>query len=324
MSAPDSVDKILRIPLREAWKHEAQDFSRWLADNMDVVSEATKLELSLQKREAPAGDFSVDLIAETSNGETVVIEIQLGKSDHDHLGKVLTYVAAYEAPIAIWIVGDARPEHIKAVAWLNDSAQSVSVYLLRAEAIRIGASKPALLLSLVIGPSEEAKVVAKEKQEQSERHKLRKEFWTALLQQAAGKTTLHAGVSASTTNWIGTSAGRSGLALNYVVREDDWRVELYIDVGDADRNEAIFNYFHKGVSAIESKFGAALEWQRLDEKRACRITTPWREGGYRSPVDGQKALHSRMIDAMIRFESALRPGIEKLPSGAALGAKQTT
>jgi len=293
------------------WKHEAHDFTRWLADNLDVLAEVIGLDLTLVEREASAGDFSVDLLAENGNGQTVVIENQLGKSDHDHLGKTLTYLAAHEAQAAIWIVGEPRSEHTKAVAWLNDSTPA-DFYLLRAEAVRIEDSPAALLLTLIVGPSKEAKVVAREKQEKSERHELRKQFWTSLLETAASRTGLHSGVSPSEQNWLGQSAGRSGFAFNYVIKQHQWRVELYIDVGDADCNEELFRELMGHRSKIEGQIHG-LRWEPLEERRACRISTEWTNGGYRSEHAEWDGIHARMVDAMVQLERALRPILDGLP-----------
>lgn len=315
------IEKIERIPLRAVWKHEAHHFTKWLADNLDVLGEVIGLDLSLVEREAAAGDFSLDLLAEDEHGRSVVVENQLGRSDHDHLGKLMTYLAAFEAPAAVWVVGDPRPEHTKAVAWLNDSSQA-DFYLLRAEAIRVGGSPPALLLTPIVGPSVEAKAVAKEKQEKSERHVFRKRFWAELLEQAATQTTLHAAVSPSESTYVGTSAGRSGLALNYVARQWTWDVQLYIDVGDSNLNDGILSYFEADRDGIEAAFGAPLEWQRLEERRACRIATPRDEGGYRTPQAEWPALHAKMIETMGRLERSLREKLRLLPPNESLGTAQ--
>jgi hypothetical protein len=146
----DMIGKIARRPLREVWKHEALDFTTWLVDNIDVLSEALDVPLQDAKREHAAGDFSVDLVAEDDSGNTVVIENQLEKSNHDHLGKLVTYLSALDARVAVWIVSEPRPEHTKAITWLNESRQA-SFYLVKAEAICIDNSNrgcPAFLLNI--------------------------------------------------------------------------------------------------------------------------------------------------------------------------------
>ena len=183
--------------------------SKFLNDILD-------LNLTTAEREKDAGDFSVDLVAEDDKGNPVVIENQLERSNHDHLGKLITYLTAVGARAAIWIVSDPRPEHINAVSWLNES-NVASFYLLKVEAIRIGDSDPAPLLTLIVGPSKEGREVGETKKEMAERYEIRHRFWTGLLDYAKSKTKLHTGLSPSEYNWIGTGAGFRGLGYNYVL-----------------------------------------------------------------------------------------------------------
>lgn len=170
------IGKIIRRPLREVWKHEALDFTTWLVENIDVLSEALDLPLQEAKREQAAGNFSVDLVAEDDRGNTVVIENQLEKSNHDHLGKVITYLAALDARVAVWIVSEPRPEHTQAITWLNE-LQQASFYLVKAEAICIDSSAPACLFTLITGPSDETREVGETKKEIADRFAIRRRFW---------------------------------------------------------------------------------------------------------------------------------------------------
>jgi RecB family endonuclease NucS len=97
------IGKIHRVGLREVWKHEAFDFTTWLEDNIDVLNDAIGVNLSSAERERAAGAFSVDLVAEDEQGNPVVIENQLERSNHDHLGKLITYLTAIGAKVAIWL-----------------------------------------------------------------------------------------------------------------------------------------------------------------------------------------------------------------------------
>jgi RecB family endonuclease NucS len=118
------IGKLQRVPLRDVWKHEATGFTKWLQDNIDVLGEVIDLNLSNAESEQSAGAFSADLVAEDESGNPVIIENQLEKSNHDHLGKVLTYLVAMGAKTAIWIVADPRPEHVSAISWLNESSSA--------------------------------------------------------------------------------------------------------------------------------------------------------------------------------------------------------
>lgn len=306
------IGKIVRVPLRDVWKHEALDFTKWLQENIDVINELININLSNPESEQTAGSFSVDIVAEDESGNPVVIENQLGKSDHDHLGKLITYLTAIGAKTAIWIVADPRPEHVGAIGWLNESA-SENFYLFKLEAIKIGDSTPAPLLTLIVGPSEEGKGVGKTKKEMAERYLIRERFWTQLLNYAKDKTKLHSNISPGKHSWIGTSAGKQGLAFNYVLSKHEGRVELYIDRGkdSEEENKDIFDQLFTNKDKVEAVLGGNLEWERLEERRACRIKQQFKLGGYRDE-DKWPEIHELMVDAMIRLEKSLKPYIKKL------------
>ncbi len=306
------IGKIERVPLRDIWKHEAYDFTSWLQDNIDVLNDALGLSLSNPEREQSAGSFNVDLVAEDENGNPVIIENQLEKSDHNHLGKLITYLIAIGAKTAIWIVADPRPEHIGAISWLNESS-SANFYLFKVEGIKIGDSDPAPLLTLIVGPSEESREVGEKKKEMAERYSIRYKFWTELLEKAKEVTKLHANISPGQDSWISTGAGKSGLTYGYSITKHESKVELYIDRGkDLDEeNKSIFNELFVHKDEIESVFGDSLKWERLDNRRACRISKKFENGGYRDE-DKWLDIHKNMVDAMCRFEKSLKPYILKL------------
>ena len=307
------IGNIERVKLRDVWKHEAFDLTTWLQDNIDVLNEAIDLNISNPEIEKSAGSFKVDIVAEDDSGNPVIIENQLEKSDHEHLGKLITYLVAMEAKTAIWIVSDPRPEHLASISWLNESS-SANFYLLKLEAIKIGGSSPAPLLTLIVGPSEEGIEVGKAKKEIAERYQIRGKFWTQLLETAKEKSRLHANISPNRHNWLGASAGKQGLGFNYSLRKNEAQVELYIDRGKEkeDENISIFEQLVKEKEAIEESFGDSLEWESLETIRACRIRKIIREGGCHDAETKWPEIHASMVEAMIRLEKALKPHISRL------------
>ncbi len=213
--ATPRIGRIQRRPLRAVWLHEERDFTVWLRDNIDVVAEQLGFELINPEREQAAGQFSVDIVAETSDGRAVVIENQLERSDHDHLGKLLTYLASFGARVAIWIVSEPRPEHVQAITWLNQ-AGLVDFYMFKVEAVVISDSEPAPLLTRIVGPSRESTVVGETKKEFAERYEIRQRFWSAFLPQAAAAGALRAGRAVTTDNWMDR---REGPGLDAVPRK---------------------------------------------------------------------------------------------------------
>ncbi len=309
----NQIGKIERVNLRDVWKHEALGLTTWLENNIDVINDLLDLELSNVEREKAIGDFSVDLTAEDKNGNLVIIENQLEKSDHEHLGKIITYLSSLEAKAAIWIVANPRSEHVSAVSWLNQSGLA-NFYLIKIEAIKIEGSPPAPLLTLITGPSEESLKVGETKKDFSERQTLRKKWWAELLERARIKTKLHGNISPSSESWIGAGAGRSGITYNYVVGQYSARIELYIDRGADSKadNEHIYDRLYQHKADIESIFGSDLSWEKMETKRACRIGKYYENGGYRDEEDKWPNIQDELIDGMIRLSKALSPYIRKL------------
>jgi len=229
-----------------------------------------------------------------------------------NLGKVITYLAAVGAAKAIWIVSERRPEHVKAISWLNESANA-DFYILKIEGIKIGDSQPAPLLTQIVGPSREVKEASQTKKEYKERHFLRKEFWDFLLEEVKSRTTLHANISSGIYSWLGTGAGISGISYNYVIGQHDAKIELYIDKDkeDGKENKIVFDKLYSQKEQIESDFGGELNWERLENKRASRISKHFKLGGYKDK-EKWKRICNDMIDGMISLEKALSKRIEKI------------
>ena len=116
MTEMPGLGRIEKVDLHEAWPHEAADFTPWLAEHVSELGNALGLELELQSQEAPVGTFSLDLLARDSGtNHTVIIENQLEPTDHDHLGKLLTYAGGYDANVIVWVTRDFRDEHRQAL-----------------------------------------------------------------------------------------------------------------------------------------------------------------------------------------------------------------
>ena len=162
--------------------------------------------------------------------------------------------------------------------------------------------------------SDEAKKIESDtiKEILPERCELRKRFWTQLLMYAKTKTDLHSRVSPGVDCWCGMGAGTSGLGYNYVIFQHQARVELYIDKGDKALNREIFDRLVADKEEIEKIFGGTLEWERKEERRACRIKKDLDLGGYRDDEQNWPKIHEAMVDAMIRLHKAINPHIQYL------------
>ena len=116
----EDLGSLSRVNLRTIWPHEASDFTPWIQANLSALGESLGLELEVEAREAPVGDFSLDLLArEVEHDRTVIIENQLTNTDHGHLGQLITYAAGFDAKVVVWLARDFRDEHRQALDWLN-------------------------------------------------------------------------------------------------------------------------------------------------------------------------------------------------------------
>lgn len=262
------IQKIVKVPLREIWQREDKDFTKWLEKNIDYLNDILGFEFSVISSEESVGPYKVDLYGEDMSGDKVVVENQLERTDHTHLGQIITYLTNLEAKTAIWITSDPKEEHSKAIDWLNEiTPDDISFYLVKLEAVKIGedGSHVAPLFTVVKRPTQEKKQLGAEKKEFAERHVLRLEFWTQLLNKINSKYSFCRNISPKKDNWISIALGMSGVSLNLVVTKNHVRSEVYINRGNKEENKKIFDYFYSIRNKIEKEFGDKLIWNRMED-----------------------------------------------------------
>lgn len=309
------VDKIKRVALKKAFADEARDLTPWLCANIDVVGDAIGVSLAGAEREQSTGNFYVDIRALDTNGHKVIIENQFGSSDHDHLGKLLTYTTSFEAKAAIWIVETPKQEHINVINWLNEKDNGCDFYLMKIEAIQIGESKIAPLITKIVGPSEESKRIGKIKKEDSDREKMRFEFWSKLISLAKSKKMTHFSKNMpSKDSFVQVTAGVNGLSYVIWINQFSSRIELRIDRGkdSHDANIKALNQLRKNKEAIEKSFGSSLNWADLEGYRACSIRQEFSDGGYKSDESEWDGICANLLDNMQRLIDATSKHVQEL------------
>ena len=260
--------------LRSVWPNEAADFTPWLADNIDLLNEATGLSLEVVEQESPVGSFSLDILAQDpETGVYAVIENQLEATNHDHLGKLLTYAAGKQARYMVWVVKEAREEHKAAIEWLNsNTVDDVGFFLIEVQLWSVDGSAPAPRLNVVEQPNDWAKIVKQPSGgPSSESAQFRYKYWSEFNDYAFADKEFSSAFNkhkASSRQWyilsVGTSAGQIGLLVN--MWEKKISVEFYIN-----NSKELFDKLFEHRSEIEQVVGAKLEWWRLDDKKASRI-----------------------------------------------------
>ena len=151
------LSTLQRVPLREAWKHEANDFTPWLAEseNLNMLADVLHLgSLELVATEHWVGDFKLDILC-TNGDDQVIIENQLEKTNHSHLGQIITYAAGIGAKKVIWVAESFRPEHVAALEFLNqNTTDDLSFFAVELELWCIGDSPFAPKFEVVARPND--------------------------------------------------------------------------------------------------------------------------------------------------------------------------
>lgn len=307
------IGKLKPEDLRDLWKHEALDFTSWLADNCDVLKEQVGLDLTVIEQEKSVGPFSVDILAKDAAGRPVIIENQLERTNHDHLGKLLTYLANLDAKIAIWISSDPRPEHVTAIDFLNENVPSdTQFYLLKVQAFSIEGSEPAPLFTIEAGPSEERRASGAIKTEFVEKDKRRYEFFEQLLEHCRQKTNIFSNVSpVGYQNWVNAGAGKSGLMWTLCATEKVSRVELFLCAPTAEVNQKRFDALYACKDEIEKRFGEALLWDFKEGRKQQYVRSLCPIGGLEQEERWQ-SIQDDLVDRLIRMESTFKTAIKQI------------
>jgi hypothetical protein len=307
------VGKLKIVDLREIWKHEAYDFTSWLFDNIEVLNDQLGLNLNSLEKEKSVGPFSADIFAEDTTGRLVIIENQLTRTDHDHLGKILTYLSNLDAKIAIWISIDPRPEHVTAINYLNEVVpQDTKFYLLKVQAFQIGDSEPAPLFTIEAGPSIERKAGGDVKKEFAKMDERRYEFFEQLLSVCNQKTNLFSNISPiGYQNWIAAGTGKSGTAWSIESYNSFSRVSLGFNSPSGELNKNRFEELFNHKKEIENSFGEPLIWHFKENRKQHGIRSETTIGGINDETKWAE-IQIDLVDRIIRLEKALAHYIRTL------------
>jgi hypothetical protein len=256
------LGKLEKVDLRDVWKHEATDFSAWLAlpENLDALAEQLGIEIEPIGTEVSVGRFKIDILAKEPNtGEHIIIENQLEPTNHDHLGKVITYAAGLDARYLIWIVKDVLPEHLKAIEWLNDHLdEAICCFLIRIEVWQIGESMPAPRFEII--STKNAWVASLKKSTSTEISPLKirqQQFWSEFCDYIRRKDPNMKLHKPAPQHWLNFSMGSSmaGLATTMNTQKNRFSTEIYIA-----NNKTLYSYLRDNEEEIQSELGGTVDW----------------------------------------------------------------
>lgn len=304
-----TIGKLKEIDVRKLWQHEQYDFSSWLAkeSNIEYLNDILGLTLSEIDKEVFVGPYRCDIVArDETTSDIVIIENQLESTNHDHLGKIITYAAGLNAKYIVWIVKEAKEEHRAAIEWLNNnSSKNINFFLIEIHAYQIGDSEPAPKFEVIEKPNDFVKK-NKSNSRDGELNKSQSErliFWEQFNQVLTERGRPFNVRKATTDHWYDVAIGSSDahVTIDLVNKENRIVVALYIR-----DNKELFDKLLENKETIENSLGFALdEWARLNEKKASRIKY-YIDGLNFDDHSNYTDLMNRSIDAAIKMRQVFK------------------
>lgn len=319
------VATLEKVPVRDVWPDEAGDLTPWLAGRTQLLSETLGMDLELVESEMSVGPFRADLVfRDAASDFLVVVENLIGKTDHDHLGKLITYGAGLNANYVVLLAEDFRPEHRTALTWLNTiSEDGFGFFAVVLETIRIDDSKPAPHLRVIVEPDDWQRAVKLAKN-QGKKALLYSQFWSEFLPQfRKAYPDWSKSKKPPKFSYMGFPSGCSKVKLVACFGKSGRpRVEVYIDTDDIESNTRLFDALHERRDSIEKKIGEELTWDSLEGKKAARISLCLSDTRITvNERDRWTEVHTLFVDALGRMREAFTPHLEELSQeGVALSA----
>ena len=282
-----TLSQLQKVDIRNVWSNEAQDFTPWLAEPANIIlfGDTIGLELEVEAQEKDVGPFRADILCkDTATGNWVLIENQLERTDHSHMGQLITYAAGLKAVTIIWIASRFTDEHRAALDWLNEITDGdFNFFGLEMEVWRIGESAATPKFNIVSAPNNWTQTVSNKKKviEQGDltgAKQLQLEFWTAFREYVLDQDTVIKPTKPLPQVWMTISIGRTGFCLVTVASTTDsesgnsdshhLRVEFAM-LNDADKT--YFAQIESQKAAIESEFGGPIIWAESVGKKQSKV-----------------------------------------------------
>lgn len=302
------LGQLERIDPRSVWQHEAHHFTPWLKANEKRLADALGILIEITEAEHPVGAFALDLVGtDLTHDKPLIIENQLTASDHSHLGQLITYAAGTGGATIVWIATSIRDEHRHALTWLNEQTDvRIHFFGVELEVVRIGDSIPAPLFNVVVMPNDWQKSVkAAAASATGGKGALYAEFWGQFIERIkAERPAWSKAKTGPSQSWFPMPSGITGcLIIASFAAGGKLRHELYIDRSTAEECKSLFDAIAAQSSVLEAAYGAQLTWERLDHRKASRITV-YGEGDV-AIVDQHDSYMNFFVDAGDRLRRAL-------------------
>jgi hypothetical protein len=318
------LGRLEQVPLRSAWVSEAQDFTRWLAeeDNLALLSEALEMDLVVEAVERHVGSYRADILCRDQSDDhvddhLVLIENQLERTDHTHLGQLLTYAAGLQTVTIVWIAAQFSEQHRAALDWLNEiTDERFRFFGLEVELWRIGDSPVAPKFNIVSKPNDWSKTMARRTASagspaggHSDLRQAQIAFWNEIASRMAQSNCKLKGRTPRAQSWYPMAIGRSGFNLHalFVAQKSKIGVELYFSGATAHR---AFDAIMEDKGTICAVLGSDLEWIKASKEARIalyrEITDPLDSDRWPEWIDW-------IIEKLAAFDDVFRQRVKGLP-----------
>ncbi|WP_462137618.1 DUF4268 domain-containing protein [Candidatus Mycalebacterium sp.] len=312
MGKGKNLGKLKKVDLRQIWKKEAGDFTPWLSqeDGLSLLGETIGIELELESTEKGVGGFSADIVArDTESGSYVLIENQLERTDHTHLGQLITYAAGLNTVTIVWVSKRFAEEHRAAMDWLNEITDSkFGFFGIEVELLKIGNSPPAPKLNIVSKPNDWSKTARKKRSEGlSDGDKFKLLYWEKFREYLQDKNINLKGTKARPQNWMNFPVGKSRCKMVAVIRMNPPRIWCAFEAWYENSNP-IFDFLHDQKNKIEKDFGESLYWDRAVGKKHIGISV-FNES---NPLDekNREKQFKWFAEKLTKFDEVFRPRVK--------------
>lgn len=317
------LGRLDRVDLRAVWHSEAGDFTPWLAqeENLKLLGDAIGLDLELEAQEKGVGSFRADILCkDMATGHWVLVENQLERTDHGHLGQLITYAAGLQAVTVVWVANPFIEEHRAALDWLNAiTNEEFNFFGLEVELWRIGGSQPAPKFNVVCKPNDWTRAVGVAVRnvdggELSGVRLLQLEYWAALRDELVR----HGGPirprKPLPQAWADFAVGRTGFSLNAFTNTKQPSIGVGLYIWDTPDNKAAFHKLREHRDSIERELGTQLEWQELPDAKSSMVQLI-RQGADPARREQWPEQHKWLCEQLAAFHSAFAPRVRALDFG---------
>lgn len=303
-----NLGRLQKVDLREIWTSESGDFTPWLAQesNIRLLGETIGIELEVEAQEKPVGPFRADILCKDTASQTwVLIENQLEKTDHTHLGQLMTYAAGLDAATIVWVAAEFRDEHRAAIDWLNEiTSDEFSFFGLEVELWKIGTSASAPKFNVVSKPNDWSRSVSSAAKDTfdgtlSDTRQLQLEYWTALREVMVVNGGVVNPTKAHPQGFMDFSLGKSGIWLCASIRVRDKGVTVLLVIGTKD-SLAYFKLLEQNRAIYEQTFGEPLKWQERPGQKQKLVFIRLEDADPKDRTDWERQ-HAWIYEKLQRF-----------------------